>query len=111
MSVDRQDLTPLPDLLHDQPRGGPVREHRPVFLLDSTRPRTPLADHTDRELRFRQLHRTDPVEAARLAVLAQEAVDQRWQVYEEMTTRGPERFPADARPVAAVREIDDPDRR
>jgi NADPH-dependent glutamate synthase beta subunit-like oxidoreductase len=26
------DMTPLPDLLHDQPRGGPVRERRPVYL-------------------------------------------------------------------------------
>ena len=46
-------------------------------------------------------HRLGPQEAARLAVLAQEAVDQRWQVYEEMATRGPERFPADARAILA----------
>jgi NADPH-dependent glutamate synthase beta subunit-like oxidoreductase len=26
------DMTPLPDLLHDRPRGGPVRERRPVYL-------------------------------------------------------------------------------
>ncbi|HEX5198844.1 MAG TPA: pyruvate:ferredoxin (flavodoxin) oxidoreductase [Actinoplanes sp.] len=71
---------------------------RNPFLLDSTRPRTPLSEYTDRELRFRRLRDTDPAEAARLAALAQEAVDQRWQVYEEMATRGPERFPADARP-------------
>jgi pyruvate-ferredoxin/flavodoxin oxidoreductase len=68
------------------------------FLLDSTRPRTPLSDYTDRELRFRQLRDTDPAEAARLATLAQQAVDQRWQVYEETATRGSEHFPADARP-------------
>ncbi|GID32298.1 pyruvate:ferredoxin (flavodoxin) oxidoreductase [Paractinoplanes brasiliensis] len=72
---------------------------RNPFLLDSPRPRTPLSDYTDRELRFRRLRDTDPAEAARLAALAQEAVDQRWQVYEEMATRGPERFPADARPA------------
>jgi pyruvate-ferredoxin/flavodoxin oxidoreductase len=71
---------------------------RNPFLLDSPRPRTPLADYTDRELRYRRLQTADPAEAARLAALAQEAVDQRWQVYEEMATRGPERFPADARP-------------
>ena len=71
---------------------------RNPFLLDSPRPRLPLSAYTDPELRFRQLHATDPAEAARLAVLAQEAVDQRWQVYEEMATRGPEHFPADARP-------------
>ncbi|MEV4351457.1 pyruvate:ferredoxin (flavodoxin) oxidoreductase [Actinoplanes sp. NPDC049596] len=71
---------------------------RNPFLLDSPRPRTPLSDYTDRELRFRRLRDTDPAEAARLAALAQEAVDQRWDTYEEMATRGPERFPADARP-------------
>jgi len=66
----------------------------------STRPvpGTPLSEYTDRELRFRRLRDTDPAEAARLATLAQEAVDQRWHLYEEMATRGPERFPADARP-------------
>ncbi|MFD0524321.1 4Fe-4S dicluster domain-containing protein [Paractinoplanes durhamensis] len=71
---------------------------RNPFLLDSPRPRTPLSDYTGRELRFRRLHDTDPAEAVRLAALAQEAVDQRWQTYEEMATRGPDRFPADARP-------------
>jgi pyruvate-ferredoxin/flavodoxin oxidoreductase len=74
---------------------------RNPFLLDSPRPRGPLSDYTDRELRFRRLHDTDPAEAARLATLAQEATDQRWQTYEEMATRGPERFPADARPERA----------
>ncbi|HEV8565829.1 MAG TPA: NAD(P)-binding protein [Actinoplanes sp.] len=32
MTTQWQDMTPLPDLLHDQPRGGPVRERRPVYL-------------------------------------------------------------------------------
>ncbi|GGN84514.1 glutamate synthase [Actinoplanes lobatus] len=26
------DMTPLPDLLHDEPRGGPVRQRRPVYV-------------------------------------------------------------------------------
>ena len=43
------------------------------------------------------LANSDPAEAERLLALAQEAVDQRWAVYEEMATRGPERFTADAR--------------
>jgi pyruvate-ferredoxin/flavodoxin oxidoreductase len=67
------------------------------FLLDSPRPRIPLADYTDRELRFRTLANTDPSEAERLHGLAEEAVAQRWDVYEEMATRGAHRFPADAR--------------
>jgi len=67
------------------------------FLLDSPRPRTRLADYTQRELRYRTLTNTDPAEAERLAGLAQEAVDQRWDTYEEMATRDARRFPADAR--------------
>jgi pyruvate-ferredoxin/flavodoxin oxidoreductase len=67
------------------------------FLLDSPRPRIALADYTQRELRYRALATTDPAEAERLAALAQQAVDQRWDIYEEMATHGPARFPADAR--------------
>ncbi len=66
------------------------------FLLDSPRPRIPLSDYTQRELRYRLLANADPAEAERLQALAQQAVDQRWQVYEEMASRGAERFPADA---------------
>ncbi len=67
------------------------------FLLDSPRPRIPLADYTNRELRYRTLTNTDPAEAERLHGLAEEAVDERWDVYEQMATRGAQRFAADAR--------------
>ena len=67
------------------------------FLLDSPRPRIPLADYTKRELRYRTLANADPAEAERLAALAEEAVAQRWSVYEEMATRNPSEFAADAR--------------
>jgi pyruvate-ferredoxin/flavodoxin oxidoreductase len=67
------------------------------FLLDSPRPRMPLGDYTLRELRYRSLANTDPAEAERLHGLAEEAVAQRWEVYEEMATRGPRQFAADAR--------------
>jgi pyruvate-ferredoxin/flavodoxin oxidoreductase len=70
------------------------------FMLDSPRPRMALKDYTYRELRYRMLANTDPEEADRLLALAQEAVDQRWDVYEEMATHGAERFVADARPPA-----------
>jgi pyruvate-ferredoxin/flavodoxin oxidoreductase len=66
------------------------------FLLDSPRPRIALSDYTQRELRYRLLANADPAEAERLQALAQQAVDQRWQVYEEMASRGAERYPADA---------------
>jgi pyruvate-ferredoxin/flavodoxin oxidoreductase len=67
------------------------------FLLDSPRPRIPLAEYTGRELRYRSLANTDPAEAERLAVLAGEAVARRWDVYEEMATHGAEHFAADGR--------------
>ena len=50
------------------------------FLLDSPRPRIPLADYTYRELRYRMLANADPAEAERLLGLAQQAVDQRWDL-------------------------------
>ena len=67
------------------------------FLLDSPRPRIALSDYVYRELRYKMLANSAPAEAERLLGLAQEAVNQRWAVYEEMATRGPERFAADAR--------------
>jgi pyruvate-ferredoxin/flavodoxin oxidoreductase len=67
------------------------------FLLDSPRPRIPLTEYTGRELRYRSLANTDPAEAERLGLLAQQAADQRWDTYEEMARRGPARFQADAR--------------
>jgi pyruvate-ferredoxin/flavodoxin oxidoreductase len=66
------------------------------FLLDSPRPRIALSDYTSRELRYRLLGNVDPAEAERLQALGQQAVDQCWQVYEEMAGRGAERFPVDA---------------
>ncbi len=67
------------------------------FLLDSPRPRLGFSDYAGRELRYSVLARTDPVEAERLAALAQEAIYQRWATYEEMATRPAGRFAADAR--------------
>jgi pyruvate-ferredoxin/flavodoxin oxidoreductase len=73
------------------------------FLLDSRRPRIPLAGYTGRELRYRALATSDPAEAERLGLLAQQAVDQRWDVYEEMAGRGPASFQADARKAGRSR--------
>jgi pyruvate-ferredoxin/flavodoxin oxidoreductase len=67
------------------------------FLLDSLRPQIPLNDYTSRELRYRSLGKTDPAEAERLHGLAKQSVAQRWDVYEEMATRGAHGFPADGR--------------
>ncbi|MCH9642159.1 MAG: pyruvate:ferredoxin (flavodoxin) oxidoreductase [Actinomycetia bacterium] len=67
------------------------------FLLDSHRPRIPLTDYVYRELRYRTLANSDPAEADRLLAMAEQAIDQRWKVYEEMASRGPEHFHPDAR--------------
>ncbi len=69
----------------------------PPFLLDSHRPRLLLADYRNRELRYRSLFNTDPDEAERLSALAQESIDQRWNVYEDMASRAPHHFPSDPR--------------
>ena len=67
------------------------------FLLDSHRPRLPLEDYAYRELRYRALANADPEEADRLLGLAERAIEQRWTVYEEMASRGPQHFHPDAR--------------
>jgi pyruvate-ferredoxin/flavodoxin oxidoreductase len=67
------------------------------FLLDSPRPRLPLADYAYRELRYRALANADPVEAERLLGMAEQVIAQRWKQYEEMASRGPQRFPTDHR--------------
>jgi pyruvate-ferredoxin/flavodoxin oxidoreductase len=70
---------------------------RNPFYLDSLRPRMKLAEYRRRELRFRALEAADPAEAERLLGLAQHTADLRWQLYEQMATRGAEEFAADAR--------------
>ncbi len=73
------------------------------FLLDSSRARMPLTEYTGRELRYRSLAQTHPAVAEHLTELAQQEVDRRWTVYEEMASQGAERFaPADG--AAAVRD-------
>jgi len=77
------------------------RSHENPFILDSPRPRIPLKDYAYNELRYKMLVRSNPAEAERLMSLAQEALNQRWSVYEEMATRGPEGFQPDARKLHA----------
>jgi pyruvate-ferredoxin/flavodoxin oxidoreductase len=67
------------------------------FLIDSPRPRMSLADYRRGELRFRALAAAQPDEAERLLELAQQVVDQRWRLYEDMATRSASEFLADPR--------------
>lgn len=67
------------------------------FMLDSPRPRIPLRTYHERELRFRQLARTDPEKAERMIKAGQEHVNRRWADYEQLATSTAERFTEDAR--------------
>ena len=77
--------------------GGARGRRQPVPARLAAGRGCPLADYRKGELRFRALAHAEPAEAERLLGLAQQAVDQRWQLYEEMATRGASEFPADAR--------------
>jgi len=59
------------------------------FVLDSQRPAIPLKDYAYNELRYRMLTRTNPAEAERLMKMAQEGVMRKYELYEEMASRGP----------------------
>ncbi|CAK0742221.1 putative pyruvate-flavodoxin oxidoreductase [Gammaproteobacteria bacterium] len=70
---------------------------RNPFILDSPRPKMGLSDYAYNELRYKILTRTNPKEAQRLMELAQQAVDIKWRIYEEMATRDGSHFQPDAR--------------
>jgi pyruvate-ferredoxin/flavodoxin oxidoreductase len=54
------------------------------FKLDSKAPKIPLRDYAYMETRYKMLTKSQPEEAERLMVLAQEDVNKRWKMYEEM---------------------------
>jgi pyruvate-ferredoxin/flavodoxin oxidoreductase len=54
------------------------------FVLDAPRPTIPLTEYAYRELRYKDLLRSNPDDAKYLMELAQEIVDLRWQNYENM---------------------------
>ena len=56
------------------------------FVLDSPRPTISLRDYAYNELRYKSLATSNPEEAERLMLLAQEIVDLRWKTYEDMAT-------------------------
>ena len=67
-------------------------EGKNPFLLDSQRPREPLSAFAEREVRFRVLRSTNPQGADALLRAAQEDVNVRWGLYEEMASRGDAAF-------------------
>ena len=52
--------------------------------------------YADNELRYKLLSRTNPAEYQHLMGLAQEVVNQKWDIYEDMATRHQHRFHPDA---------------
>lgn len=57
------------------------------FVLDSPRPTINLREYAYNELRYKVLTQTNPVEAERLMVHAQNLVNLKWKTYEEMATK------------------------
>ena len=57
------------------------------FVLDSGRPKIPLKQYRYNEVRYKVLAHTNPKEAEHLMELGQQAINQRWSVYEEMAAR------------------------
>ena len=66
------------------------------FVLDSPRPRIKFKEYAQNELRYKMLSRTHPKEYEHLMGMAQQVVKQKWEVYEEMATRGGGQFHPDA---------------
>ena len=69
---------------------------RNPFVLDSPRPQVAVKDYVQNELRYRMLSRTNPEAYEHLMGLAQQVVDQKWEIYEEMASHGSHRFHPDA---------------
>ncbi|WP_428241283.1 pyruvate:ferredoxin (flavodoxin) oxidoreductase [Gynuella sp.] len=67
------------------------------FILDSLRPTIDVKDYAYRENRYKVLRDRNPEEADRLMQLAQQVVNQKWSVYEEMATRSADEFIPDTR--------------
>ncbi|MDH4111973.1 MAG: pyruvate:ferredoxin (flavodoxin) oxidoreductase, partial [Actinomycetota bacterium] len=65
-----------------EPRAVSRNEH--PFHLDSRRPSIPLTAFASKEARYAMLARIDPTRAEELQRLAQDDVDARWRLYEQL---------------------------
>jgi pyruvate-ferredoxin/flavodoxin oxidoreductase len=59
------------------------------FVLDSRKPKIRLEEYMQLENRFKMLTKSHPVEAKKLWKLAQEDVDERWRLYEQLAQPWP----------------------
>jgi pyruvate-ferredoxin/flavodoxin oxidoreductase len=60
------------------------KEGKNPFKLDSKPPKMPVSAFTSQEVRFNMLEKTQPERAKDLLKLAQEDVNGRWKIYEQM---------------------------
>jgi pyruvate-ferredoxin/flavodoxin oxidoreductase len=69
-------------------RYDPAREAAdlPGLLLDSRKPSTPFRELAAKETRFAMLGLVDPAQSERLMRRAQQDIDDRWQLYEQMVS-------------------------
>jgi pyruvate-ferredoxin/flavodoxin oxidoreductase len=68
------------------------RSGKNPFRLDSTRPRISLNEFAKQELRYTVLRKADPSRAAHMLRQAQAAIDERYQMYEDLAQRDGSRF-------------------
>jgi len=66
------------------------------FVLDSPRPRVQFKDYAYNELRYKMLQRTNPEKAEQMLKLAQQGIDLKWGIYEQMATQTGSQFQPDA---------------
>jgi pyruvate-ferredoxin/flavodoxin oxidoreductase len=67
-------------------------------VLDSPRPHAKFKDYAYNEIRYRALAQARPDEAAALMASAEQAIEEKYRLYEEMAGWAPTRFP----PVASA---------
>jgi len=56
----------------------------PAFMLDSARASKAFTEYSENELRYRMLRQTNPDQAESLMAMAEEAIQKRWHMYEQM---------------------------
>ncbi|NOQ77456.1 MAG: pyruvate:ferredoxin (flavodoxin) oxidoreductase [Methylococcaceae bacterium] len=66
------------------------------FVLDSPRPSIAFKDYAYNELRYKMLQKTHPDKAEQMLKLAQQVVNQKWEVYEQMATGKGDQYHPDA---------------
>ncbi len=64
------------------------------FLLDSPRKRIPFEEYALQEIRYNALRRSNPRESERLFQIAENAIDRKWQQYEEMAFKPASAYPS-----------------